>query len=430
MLSIQALREKRDKKAAEARKLVDENPGDKWTDDTEKQFTAFKDNIAILDAEISRHEDLLNIGGPQSDDTPESVAARAAGANIEVKPKAVYKNLGEQLMDVRAMTLDNGDAPKARERFNKVVNAAGSAATGIDSEGGYLVETDHSTDILSTAIETGIFSSRCDRQPISANADGFAYMAEKDRDRSSGGLQVYRKGEREVMKDSGKLKLEEREIRVEDMYGLIFVTNRMLRDAPALAAYTRRNLRKQFAVKLDTEIWDGTGAGQCLGIMNSDLPIKVSKEAGQAANTIVAKNLAKMLSRFHGNIQNSAWFTNNDVLPELITLTLGDKPVYLPGGNIAGAPFGTLFGRPVILNEYSESLGTCGDISLCDFGEYMLIEKGGTEEEESIHVKFLEDETAFRFLARNNGAPIHDQPITPRKGTNTLSPFVMLEDRE
>jgi HK97 family phage major capsid protein len=79
--------------------------------------------------------------------------------------------------------------------------------------------------------------------------------------------------------------------------------------------------------------------------------------------------------------------------------------------------------------EFCSTIGDLYDIVLGDFSQYLLIEKGGVEEAESIHVRFLYDESCYRFIARNNGQPMHDSPITPLNGSNTLSPFVALAER-
>jgi len=435
MKSIQELREKRGRLVDQAAKLVEDHPDEKWTEEIQAQYDGLKDEVRTIDQEIARIQEVLDLqsSAPGNAAGPVAVAASASAAHIEVKPKPIYRNIGEQLLDVRAMTLDTPEAPAARERFQRVVNAAAGASTGIDSEGGYLVETDKSQDIRETAIEAGILASRCSRQPIGPNSDSYEYLAFDDRDRSQGtalgGLQVYRKHEYETMVSSGKPKLLERELRLEDMYGLVYVTNRMLRDAVALAAAIKRGLRKQLAWKLDREIFEGTGSGECLGIMNSDIVVTVAKKSGQAADTIVAENVVNMLARFKGDINQAGFFVNQDCLPQFPLMTVGDQPIFIPGGSFANAPFGLLFGRPIIPLEFCETVGTKGDIVLADFSEYILIDKGGVEEAESMHVRFLTDEMAYRFIVRNNGQPADEKPITPLKGTNTLSPFVVLEDR-
>lgn len=424
-MDIQKLRDQIADKAEAARALGSK---DSLTAEESKQFDALLKEISQLKLDLDNKMKLEGLDSPHD---AAAVAAQASTITITNQPP-VYRNIGEQMLDVQAMTLDSREAPKARDRYTQVVNAASGASLATGADGGYLVETDKATGIMTTAIETGVFSSRCTQQGISANADSFSYMAADDRDRSTGkrnGMQVYRKGEVDTMVSSGKAALKEREIRVEDMYGLVYVTNRMLRDAPAMASYTQRCLREQFAFKLDYEIWQGNGAGQCLGIMNSGLPVTVAKESGQAADTVVAENVVKMLSRFGGNIASSAWFINQDVLPTLPFMKIGDTPIFVPGGSFANAPFGVLLGRPIIPVEFCKTLGDKGDILLADWSEYLLVTKGGMEEAQSIHVKFLTDEMAFRFITRNNGQPMHDAPITPLNGSNTLSPFVMLAER-
>lgn len=416
--NMQNLRAQRSEKLKAARALM-QKP--KLTGSEEVQFNALVNEIDGINDQLER-----------------SGMVRALGAdtmNISIGHQpAVYENLGEQLLDVVAMATGAATPAKsaAAERYQKIVNAASGGSTGIDTDGGYLVEADKARTIMTSAIETGVLASRCTQQPIGKNADAYVYIAADDRDRSDGkinGVQVYRKREADTMSAGGKATLKERELRVEDMFGLVYVTARMLRDAVSMAEYVRRNLREQLAFKLDYEIWQGSGVGECLGITNSDLPVTVSKESAQTAGTIVAENVTKMLARFKGDVNQAAWFVNQDCLPQLPLMKVGDAPIFVPGGSFANAPFGTLFGRPIVPIEFCETVGDKWDIVLGDFSQYLLIRKGGVEEAESMHVKFLTDEMAFRFIARNNGQPIHDTPIIPLKGSNTLSPFVTLEAR-
>ena len=426
-MDIQKLRELKAAKAEEARKL---QAKETFTAEDQVAFAALVADVKAIESRIQAAMELDGLTDPKD---ALSVAAQASDIQIVNQPP-VYKNLGEQLLDVVAMTTGTDMRAKsaAAERHLKIVNAAAGASTGIDSEGGYLVETDKAASIMTTAIETSVLASRCTQQPIGANSDSFSYLAGDDRDRSTGtrnGIQVYRKGEADTMISSGKAKLKERELRVEDMYGLIYVTNRMLSDAVAMAEYMKRCVREQFAFKLDQEIFQGSGAGQCLGISNSGLLVTVAAEAAQTATTINATNVSKMLARFKGNMAKAAWFVNQDCMAQFPLMTIGNWPVFVPGGSLANAPFGTLLGLPIVPIEFCKTLGTLNDIILGDFSEYLLVRKGGMEEAESMHVKFLTDETAFRFKARNNGQPMHDSPITPLNGSNTLSPFVNLAAR-
>jgi HK97 family phage major capsid protein len=101
----------------------------------------------------------------------------------------------------------------------------------------------------------------------------------------------------------------------------------------------------------------------------------------------------------------------------------------MPANGLSGMPYGTLFGRPVIPVEYRETLGTKGDIILADFGQYVIADKGGVTSAVSIHVRFIYDEQCFRFTYRVSGQSFWNTPLSPYRGTNTISPFVVLETR-
>ncbi|GAB6172971.1 hypothetical protein JCM15765_24490 [Paradesulfitobacterium aromaticivorans] len=191
---------------------------------------------------------------------------------------------------------------------------------------------------------------------------------------------------------------------------------------------------EEFGFKVDDAIINGTGAGMPLGILNSKALVTVPKEAGQAAGTINVQNVVNMWSRCWGRSrQNAAWYINQDIEPQLFTMSLavgaGGVPVYMPASGVSGSPYSTLFGRPVIPLEQCETLGTLGDIILADFSQYLLIDKGGINAASSIHVRFLYDENVFRFIYRVDGQPVWNAPLQPFKGSNTLSPFVALANR-
>ncbi len=141
--------------------------------------------------------------------------------------------------------------------------------------------------------------------------------------------------------------------------------------------------------------------------------------------------------------KNAIWLINGDVEPQFGTFNLpvtnvaGTENVggipsyaisYVPPG-VNGGQFGRLQGRPVIPTEYNASLGAVGDIILFDPTQYLAIDKGATQFQSSIHVRFVYDETVFRFVYRFNGQPTWRLPRTPYKGSNTVSPFVALAAR-
>jgi HK97 family phage major capsid protein len=162
--------------------------------------------------------------------------------------------------------------------------------------------------------------------------------------------------------------------------------------------------------------------------------VTVSKETGQAADTILADNIEKMFARMPASMLSGAeWFINQDCWPQIFQLShvigTGGAPVYMR--DIQGSPFGSLLGRPVTPIEHASTVGSLGDIVFANLNAgYIMADKGGVKQASSLHVRFLYDEQVLRFTYRVDGQPKYSSAITPYQGTNTLSPFVALAARD
>jgi len=329
-------------------------------------------------------------------------------------------------------------------RLSGPMAAASGLSTGVGSEGGFLVRTDFSTALLDKAMTESVLADRCTTIDIGEGSDGIElpYVDETSRATGSrwGGVQVYRRAEADTV-SSSKPKLGVMEIRLEDMMGICYATDRALRDATSLGQIVSKAFSSEFAFKVDDEIIRGTGAGQCLGLLGSSALVTVSKEASQVAATVVAENAIKMRARLYPRSRSrAAWFINQDVeqqLPQMVvkvknvagTENVGGAPIYIPAGGLSASPYDRLLNMPVVPIEQCETLGTKGDVFLADLSEYLLIRKGALETAESIHVRFLYGENTFRFTYRINGAPAWKTSLTPYKGSATQSPFICVETR-
>jgi HK97 family phage major capsid protein len=357
----------------------------------------------------------------------------SAGRDVSGR-RGPFRSFGEQLISIFNSGFPGGQVDP---RLN-ILNATG-LGTQFPSEGGFLVQTDFSTALLDRVQKTAVLFPKCWHIPIGPNADGveLPFIDETSRATGSrwGGVQVYRRNEADSV-TAKKPKFGMIEVRLEDLMGLCYVTNRALKDAPSTGAIVSRAFEEEFAFRVDDEIIRGTGAGQATGILVSGSLVSVGKETGQLAKTIVYENLVKMYARMPiRNRVRAEWYYNQEIEPQLFTMGLtlgtGGAPVYMPGGGASASPYSTLFGRPMIPIEQASALGDVGDIIFADLNEYLIVEKGGMESEQSIHVRFIYDEMAFRFIMRNNGQPLWKTPLTPFKAAAgaTLSPFVTLAQR-
>lgn len=359
----------------------------------------------------------------------------AGGEDAEPPKVTPFKTFGEQLVAVVASTHPGG----AADSRLLDIQAATGLSEGVPADGGFLVQTDFSSELLKNTYDLALVAGRCRTIPISANANGIKINAINETSRvdgsRSGGVLAYWKGEA-AAKAASDPELRQIELELKKLTGLCYATDELLQDATAMEAIIRQAFAEEFAFKIDDAIIRGTGAGMPLGILNAGALVTVAKETGQTAATVLFQNIVKMWARLYSRSKaNAAWFVNPNVVPQLQAMSLavgtGGGPVYMPPGGISGAPYGTLFGRPVIEIEHCETLGTVGDIILADFRQYILINKGGMQGASSIHVKFIYDETTFRFVYRTDGQPWWNSALTPFKGgaTNTVSPFVVLAAR-
>lgn len=392
------------------------------SEEEQKDIDKYEEEIRAWDESIGRAEKLLAI--EPEDRSTEKPEVKPTPAKDNEKR---FSSFGEQLMAAYRAAMPGG---KVDERLS--TRAASGLNETTPSDGGFLVQQDFVTELLKRTYETGILASKVKKIPISTNANGMKINAIDEDSRANGsrwgGVQTYWEGEADELTAS-KPKFRQMELSLKKLTGLCYATDELLQDAAALEAVIRQAFAEEFGFKIDDAILSGSGEGEPLGILNSGAIVTVAKEASQT-DTITVENLIKMWNRLWSRSRaNAVWYINQELEPYLYTLKIGDKPVYIPAGGLSEKPYGTLFGRPVVPIEQCSAAGEVGDIILADIGQYLLIDKGGIKSASSIHVRFLYDENVFRFIYRVDGKPIWTKPLTPYKGSATVSPFVTLAKR-
>ncbi len=392
------------------------------SEEEQKDIDKYEEEIRAWDESIGRAEKLLAIE-PEDRSTEKPEVKPTPAKDTEKR----FSSFGEQLMAAYRAAMPGG---KVDERLS--TRAASGLNETTPSDGGFLVQQDFVTELLKRTYETGILASKVKKIPISTNANGMKINAIDEDSRANGsrwgGVQTYWEGEADELTAS-KPKFRQMELSLKKLTGLCYATDELLQDAAALEAVIRQAFAEEFGFKIDDAILSGSGEGEPLGILNSGAIVTVAKEASQT-ETITVENLIKMWNRLWSRSRaNAVWYINQELEPYLYTLKIGDKPVYIPAGGLSEKPYGTLFGRPVVPIEQCSAAGEVGDIILADIGQYLLIDKGGVKSASSIHVRFLYDENVFRFIYRVDGKPIWTKPLTPYKGSATVSPFVTLAKR-
>jgi len=425
MDKLNELRQKRTEIVKNMEKLTASEP---WGDDQQAQFDNLKADAEKLDTRIKGMEE---VEARKADlNTP---VVKVPEPRIEVgdaPEDRKFESFGHFLQAVRRADARGGyrDPRLVEER------AISGASESIPSDGGYLVQTEIASEIWRRTNEVGVLLPRCRRIPIGANANAFTMNVVDESTRVTGsrwgGLQVYRKPEAGTA-TAKKVKYGQISLKLKKLIGTAYSTDELEADASALGAVMMQAFSEEFAFVIDDEIFRGDGASEMLGFTAAPCFVQVSKETDQTADSIMFENLSKMYARFYGS--NGVWLAPKDAFPALSTMSIavgtGGTPTFLPPGGASQAPYGTIFGMPVLFIEHAPTVGDANDICLVDLSQYLVIEKGGLNAASSMHVKFVEDEMCYRWTIRNDGRPIWKSALTPYKGSNTRSPFVGLAER-
>ena len=187
---------------------------------------------------------------------------------------------------------------------------------------------------------------------------------------------------------------------------------------------------------IENRLWNGSGAGEPLGVLNGPGTLSIPKEIGQPTATIQMENIVNMWARLRpGSHSRAVWAANPTTFPQLATMAVGTGTggaltglMTVNNGNGAGAPATVIFGRPLYLTEHLPALGAAGDIVLIDPKLYMLGDRQQVTVDTSSHVNFTTNETMFRAMARWDAQPALSSVLTPRNGA-TVAGAVMLVAR-
>lgn len=361
------------------------------------------------------------------------------------KPHTVWKSFGQYLREgMQSFHKDLG-GNQARQldftnKYQSVFKSVQGMSTTVGGDGGFAVLPEFAPKIHDRVYDNDLVS-RIDSYTVTGNRMTFPRAKETSRATGSraGGLQAYWVDEGAPATGS-KPKLAETELRLKKLCIVVYLTQELIDDnSLALEQWVTRKVNEELVFMLGNSIINGIGGGMPLGILNSPALIPVSKESGQAADTILAENVVAMWARRLANTQNDGWVwlmhQSVEAALQLMFVKTGTTGglVFMPPTGITGRPYSTLQGLPILPLEFSPTLGDAGDIILANMKEYVGINKGGVTQAQSTEVEFLSDQLALKFTMRFDGRPYDDAPVTPFQAGATAAPtqsaFITLEAR-
>lgn len=398
------------------------------------QFDGWQSQMTAISQRIKREETLEAQAADFAD--PRKTAHIELKDNSDNDPQRGFKSFGEFARSVMMASSPTNPVHDNRLTFEAAAPTTyGNEGAGVD--GGFLVPPEFSKQIWRFSLGEDSLVSLTSKTTVSGNS--MVFPKDETTPWGTNGLRAYWQAEASAA-TATKPVFGTNTLRLHKLMALSPVTEELLADTDALSSYIPQKVGDSIRWKTNEAILFGTGAGQPKGALTGSgtdtAMLIVAKESSQTATTLTTRNVADMIARLPpGSFSNAVWLINNDVLPALFTLTLGNYPIYLPigtgQGGIVNSPYvGTLLGRPVAVSQHAKTLGQQGDVILLDLSYYRTITKAtGIETATSMHLYFDAAAVAFRAMYRIDGQPILTSPITPANGTNKLSPFLQLAAR-
>jgi HK97 family phage major capsid protein len=342
-----------------------------------------------------------------------------------------FKSLAEQCLAVKEYTISLGRkvAPRLKALQDMEAKAVQGASEGVATDGGFLLEPTISPTLIMPVHEDGPFAPDASKLPVQSNSNSGWINGVDETSRVAGsrwgGVVGYRLAEgASITKSKPKFRRIQWELK---KYGaLVYDTNELLKDAGQFNAVAQQACREEIGFMLNDDIFEGLGVSGPLGVMQSGALITVTRDSG---SKILGTDISAMWARMSPRSKAKAkWYINPECGPQLDALfAVGSTAVLFPyAGYDKEAGVRTLYGKPVVETEFNAALNTTGDILLADMSQYLLWEKGGVDYQTSMHVEFLTDQEVLRFIYRADGQTALASALTPFKGSNTRSPFVVL----
>jgi len=341
-----------------------------------------------------------------------------------------FKNAGEFYNAVKMAKMGGGIDPRL---ITNTTSTYGSE--GVGEDGGFAVPPEWRSAIMDLAFKDSSLYALTDQQTTSSNRI-VVPVSDQPQWGSPGGITAY-------WLDEGGLKVDQKpalkmlDVRANKIAALVFVSDELLDDAPAMGRFIQTKTPMAIDFAVSDAILTGNGVGKPLGIINA--PGTITLATRTTTNLVQAADIVGMWGRMPSELRaNAYWVMNQSVETSLVLMSqpvknvagtenVGGWPLYIPPGGLPNAPAGTLLGRPILTSESCSALGTTGDILLVNFGWYLtLVKSGGIRAETSIHVEFRQDLTAFRFVLRVGGQPWLSAPVAAKNGSNTYSAYVKL----
>lgn len=419
-MKLNALRDKRNKKVAEAQGILDacDAEGREPTAEETQQFDAIMSEVDSLNETIKRAERLESVQA-DLDKKPE-----AKGGTVVGEPaKKEFESLGEFM---HAVVKNPSDPRLNYVEFDHSMRADQTMQTG--SEGGFAVPPQFAGGLLQVDPQEAIIEGRSNVIPAGSPPDAAITFPALDQtgavpDNVYGGVTVDWVGEGET-KPATQASLRQVTLEPKEVAGHIPVTDKLLRNWLAAATVLERLLRGALISAREHAYLTGNGVAKPLGIINAGATYVVNRAV---ANQIAYADVVNMVARLLMRGGSPYWLASQSVYPQLTQMEDTQGHLIWQSNAVAGSP-GSLMGYPVFWHERSPLLGTKGDLTAVNTNPYYMIKQGSGPFVGSGYINddFVKNKQRIKIFQLVDGQPWLTAPFKQEKGYE-VSPFVTLD---
>lgn len=312
-------------------------------------------------------------------------------------------------------------------------------AEGAGATGGYTVPVQFYADLLRLVAEDAFVRQMCTVMPMQSLSMYVPALMQSSAPAAGtsaffGGIIATWQPEAQTINQSNP-QFRQIQLTARTLEFYTVASNQLLQDnAVALDTLLTTLFKEGMAWFYDYYILRGNGSDQPLGVLNAPGTYSQSRNT---ADTFTFVDVANMMAHFlMTGWTKGCWIMHPSVLPQLFQLadSTNGRLIWLSqfgtkgeGGLAQKMPL-SLVGMPIYFTEKVPKLGTAGDVMLVDMSKYIVGDRMAIQIETSPHVLFLNNQMVWRIIARWDGQPWVDQPITLADGSGTyqVSPFVSL----
>lgn len=368
--------------------------------------------------------------GAETKHQREIAALRARVAEAFGGPNSMILALAQR--NIKPLETRQSQVLQAISEFQKrtIVGTANDA-----SGGEYLLPLQQVASIFSVQMETpGIFD-QARRYPVSGRTLRIPYLVQTDGDHTrpmSGfaAVTIVGEGAEKPLREPSFL---QRLLTVYKWAAYTELSDEILADdfTGDLAPTVQDVIGRAVVSAINESVtMDGDGTDEPLGAFNNanGALLKVTRTT---QNAFKVEDAFEMYAR-HVMGPKSRWYIHPSVMPQLMGMTLNGTTLVTWLQSLHGAPQMQLLGIPMVVTPLVRVLGEQGDVCLGNADFYALAVRQALTIESSIHYKFRNDITAYRFLARAGGIPIPTDTYSYKSTASSkdyeVSPFVVLDD--